>query len=189
MGKITTSDFQKGMFIEYRGEPFQIVEFQHVNPGKGSAFIRTKLKGMKSDKVIEFTYKSGEEVNEVPVNTHEMQYLYKENNSFVFMDNSSYEQLNVDKTILGNFGNFIKTGEIYQILIYEGKAIGVRVPKKVKLKVTEAEEGIKGNTVTGARKSVIVETGVSVTVPLFIKKGDLIAVNPESGEYQERVSE
>lgn len=189
MSKITTSDFQKGMFIEFRGQPHQIVEFQFVNPGKGSAFVRTKLKGIKSDKVMEFTYKSGETVEEVPVNVREMQFLYKADNNLVFMDNSNYEQINMPLTFAGNFQKFIKEGETYQVFVHEGEALGLRVPKKVKLMVSEAEEGIKGNTVTGGRKTVILETGVTISVPLFIKKGDIVAVDPETGEYQERVGQ
>lgn len=188
MSKISTSEFQKGMFIEFRGEPYQIVDFQFVNPGKGSAFVRTKLKGIKSDKVIEFTYKSGETVEEIPVNVREMQFLYKADNNLVFMDNANYEQINMDAGLAGNFSKFIKEGETYQVFVHEGQALGLRVPKKVKLLVTEAEEGVRGNTVSGARKTVILETGVNISVPLFIKKGDTIVVDPETGEYQERAS-
>ncbi len=189
MTKITTSDFQKGMFIEFRGEPYQIVEFQFVNPGKGSAFVRTKLKGLKNNKVMEFTYKSGETVEELPVNVREMQFLYKTDNNLIFMDNSNYEQLSMPLALIGNFINFIKEGETYQVFVYNGEALGLRMPKKVKLQVAEAEEGVRGNTVTGGKKTVTLETGVAISVPLFIKKGDLIAVDPETGEYQERIGQ
>lgn len=189
MSKIQTSDFQKGIFIEYKGEPHQIVEFQHVNPGKGSAFIRTKLKHLKTGRVQEFTYKSGETVDEIPINTHELQFLYKQDIKYIFMDTKTYEQYSLEKDILGNFALFLQENEIYQVLIHEGIAVGMRFPKKVRLKVTEADEGSKGNTVTGARKQVKVETGVIVTVPLFIKTGDTIAIDPETGEYLERVSQ
>lgn len=188
MSKITTSDFQKGMFIEFKDETNQIVESQHVNPGKGSAFVRTKLKNIKTGKVQEFTFKSGETVEEVPVEVHEMQYLYKENDNFIFMDRFSYEQVNLGKDTIGNFYQYLKEGEIYQILIYEGKAIGMRYPKKVKLEVINADEAVKGNTVMGAKKMVELETGVKITVPLFIKKHDLVCIDPESGEYLERVT-
>lgn len=189
MSKTTTADFQKGMFIEFRGEPNQIVEFQFVNPGKGSAFVRTKLKNVKTGKVLEFTYKSGESVEELPVNVREMQYLYKTDNQMTFMDNQSFEQMNIDKNIIGNFSHFIKEGDIFQIFVYDDQAIGMRYPKKVRLMVTDSDEGAKGNTVMGAKKMVTVETGVSVAVPLFIKKGDTIAIDPETGEYLERVSQ
>lgn len=186
MGKITTADFQKGMFIEYKDEPHQIVGLEFVNPGKGSAFIRTRLKNVKTGRVQEFTYKSGEGALEIPIEVHEMQYLYKEMDKYVFMNNRTYEQLSLLKDILGTFANFIKEGEIYQILIHNGEALGMRFPKKVRLQVTDAEEGAKGNTVMGAKKLVTVETGAQITVPLFIKKGDLIAIDPETGEYVSR---
>ncbi|OIO12889.1 elongation factor P [Candidatus Gottesmanbacteria bacterium CG11_big_fil_rev_8_21_14_0_20_37_11] len=186
MAKINTSDFQKGIFIEFKSEPHQIVDMQFVNPGKGSAFVRTKLKNIKTGKSQEFTFKSGESALQIPIEVHEMQYLYKQNDVFVFMDNNSYEQMNIAKETIGNFSNFMKEGEIYQILLFESMAVGMRYPKKVRLLVTEAEEGTKGNSVTGAKKTVILETGVQVTTPLFIKKGDVIAVDPETGEYLER---
>jgi elongation factor P len=189
MSKISTSDFQKGIFIEFKSEPHQIVEFQHVNPGKGSAFIRTKLKHLISGRVQEFTYKSGETVEQIPIATRELQYLYKENMKYIFMDNQTYEQYSLEKNILGTFSDFLQENEIYQVLIHEGNAVGMRFPKKVRLKVTFAEEGIKGNTVTGARKPVTVETGVVVNAPLFIKTGDTIAIDPATGEYLERVSQ
>lgn len=189
MTKITTSDFQKGMFIAYRNEPHQIVDLQFVNPGKGSAFIRTKLKNVKTGRVYEFTYKSGEGVEEIPVNVHEMQYLYKVDDQFVFMDRFTYEQMQLGKDIIGTFSSFLKEGDIYQIYVYESQAIGMRYPQKVRLKVTESEEAVKGNSVGGAKKMVIVETGVQIAVPLFIKKGDLISIDPQTGAYVERASQ
>lgn len=189
MSKITTSNLQKGIFIEFRGEPSQIVEFQHVNPGKGSAFVRTKLKSLKTGKVQEFTYKSGETVEEIPIEVHEMQYLYRDADNFFFMDRGSFEQISLKKDLMGGFSPYMKEGEIYQLFLYDNQPLRIRPPKKVKLRVTEAEEGAKGNTVMGAKKTVKLETGLKIDVPLFIKKGDLIAVNPETGEYLERVSQ
>lgn len=189
MGKISTSDFQKGMFIEYRNDIHQITEFQHVNPGKGSAFIRTKLRNVKSGNAFEFTYKSGESVNEVSVYTREMQYLYKDETQYYFMDKSSFEQYSLSKNLIGSFGNYLKEGTHYQIYIHDNLAIGLRYPKKVKLKVSEADEATKGNTVGGAKKTVKLESGAVIQVPLFIKKGDIIAVNPDTNEYLERVNE
>lgn len=186
MATISTADFRKGMFVIYKNEPHSIVEFQHVNPGKGSAFVRTRLKSLKTGKVQEFTYKSGESIEELPVETHEMQYLYPEAEGYVFMDNRTYDQVTVPKLLLGDFVKFMKENDTYQILIHEDKAVGVRLPKKVRLLVIEATEGAKGNTVTGATKTVVVETGAVVTVPLFIKEGELIAIDPETGSYVER---
>ncbi len=186
MGTITTAQFAKGMFVEFKGEPHQIVEFQHVNPGKGSAFVRTRLKSLKTGKVQDFTYKSGESVVEVPINTREMQYLYKEGEGYVFMDNYTYEQYTISAGLLGDYVKFLKPNDTYQILVNGETAVGIRFPKKVRLQVVEAEEGARGNTVSGATKTVVVETGAVVTVPLFIKQGETIAIDPESGTYLER---
>lgn len=188
MSKITTADFHKGMFVEFKNEPYQIVEFQHVNPGKGSAFVRTKLKGLKSGRTQEFTYKSGETVEELSILTREMQYLYKENQAYVFMDNETYEQLSVSEAVLGSYSLFLKENETYQLLVFENTIVGARFPKKVRLKVVETEDAVKGNTVSGATKSAKLETGATIQVPLFIKTGDTVGVDPETGTYQDRVS-
>lgn len=189
MGKITTSDFQKGIFIEFKGEPHQIVEFQFVNPGKGSAFVRTKLKSINSGKVQEFTFKSGDSAEEVPINVRELQYLYKTDSMFHFMDNRTYEQIVINSVIIGNFQKYIKIGETYQIMIHEDKAVGMRFPKKVRMEIVEAEDAVSGNTVSGAKKIVTVETGAQIAVPLFIKIGDIVSIDPETDEYMERVSQ
>ena len=186
MSTITTAQFRKGMFVEFKGEPHQIVEFQHVNPGKGSAFVRTRLKSLKTGKVQDFTFKSGESVVEVPVSTREMQYLYKEGDKYIFMDNFNYEQIQIPQSILSDYVQFLKQNEIYQVLVRDDEGVGVRFPKKVRLLVTQAEEGARGDTVSGAGKVVTLETGLKVTVPLFIKEGDTIAVDTETGQYLER---
>ncbi|OGG06913.1 elongation factor P [Candidatus Gottesmanbacteria bacterium RIFCSPHIGHO2_02_FULL_40_24] len=188
MAKITTSNFQKGLFIEFKNDIHQIAEFKHVNPGKGSAFVRTKLKNIRTGNTLEFTYKSGEAVKQLPVYIREMQYLYKNNSHHIFMDQKSFEQYLLSEVVTGKFGQVLKEGEIYQVYVHESDAVGIRIPKRVSLKVVEAEEGIKGNTVTGAKKTVTTETGVKVQVPLFIKKGDVISIDPESGEYLERIN-
>ncbi len=188
MSKISTADFAKGMFIEYNNEPNQIVDLTFVNPGKGSAFVRTKLKSLKTGKVVEFTYKSGEKVEEIPMEVHESQYLYREGDNFIFMDKFTYEQYELSKDVLGNFGNFVKEGDIFQIIVDDGKGVSMRFPKKVRLKVVEAEEAVSGSTMSGARKPVKLETGIEIMAPLFIKPGDSVAVDPESGQYLERVS-
>ncbi|MFC1647141.1 elongation factor P [Patescibacteria group bacterium] len=186
MSAITTSDFRKGIFIEFKKEPYQIMEFQHVNPGKGSAFIRTRLKNLKSGRVQEHTYKSGESVQKLPIITSEMQYLYKEGSEYVFMDNSSFEQYSISSGFIGNFDKYMKPNDTYQIMVWEEKPVGVRLPKKVRLTVSQADDGAKGNTATGATKTVVLETGATVTVPLFIKIGDTIAIDPETNSYLER---
>lgn len=187
MANITTAQFKKGIFIEFKGEPHQIVDMQFVNPGKGSAFVRTKLKSLKTAKVQEFTFKSGESAIEIPVETHEMQYLYKEGENYVFMENRTYEQYQLPATMLEDFVKYLKPNDVYQVLIHGDNAVGIRFPKKVWLKVIEADEGARGNTVSGGgSKLVAVETGAKVTVPLFIKVGDTIGIDPETGEYLER---
>lgn len=186
MSSITTADFRKGSVIEFKNEPHAIVEFQHVNPGKGSAFVRTRLKALKTGKVADFTYKSGETVTEIPVETHEAQYLYKEGDMYVFMDNFNYEQYHVSQSLLSAYKNYLKPNDTYQLLIHEDSCLGIRFPKKVRLLVTEASEGARGDTVAGAGKVVTVETGLRVTVPLFIKEGDTIAIDTETGQYLER---
>ena len=186
MSSITTSDFKNGIFITFKDQPHQIVEFQRVNPGKGSAFVRTRLKSLTTGKVQEFTYKSGESVEELPVETQEMQYLYPEGDDYVFMNNQTFDQVTVKGTLIGDFVKFLKPNDTYQILIHEEEAVGIRLPKKVRLLVTEATEGAKGNTMSGATKTVTVETGAIVSVPLFIKEGELIAIDPETGSYVER---
>lgn len=163
-----------------------ITDMQFVNPGKGSAFVRTKLKSLKSGKVQEFTFKSGESATELPINTREMQYLYKEGNEYIFMDNFSFEQINISEAMLDNFVKYLKPNDTYQVLVYEDQAVGIRFPKKVWLKVTEAGDGVKGNTATGATKTVTVETGAVVSAPLFIKDGDIIGIDPETNTYLER---
>lgn len=189
MSTINTADFQKGMFINFRNEPNQIIEFQFVNPGKGSAFVRTKFKNIKTGKVLEFTYKSGETVEQLPVEVHEMTFLYKADEDFVFMDKRSFEQYNLKRDILGNFANFLKEGELHQIMLYDNEPLGMRFPKKVRLKVTDADDAVKGNTVSGAKKLVTLETGTQIAAPLFIKTGDVVAVDPETGDYLSRESQ
>ncbi len=187
MSTISTADFKKGIFVIFKDEPHQIVEFQHVNPGKGSAFVRTRLKALKTGRVQEFTYKSGDSVEEYPVNTREMQYLYQDGGGFVFMDNFNYEQFTLSRELLGDYTSYLKPNDIYQVLVSGDQPVGLRFPKKVRLKVVEADEGgARGNTVGGASKAVKVETGLIVNVPLFIKEGEMIAVDPETGSYLER---
>lgn len=176
------------MFVEFKGEPHQIVEFQHVNPGKGSAFVRTRLKSFKTGRTQEFTFKSGDAMEEIIITTREMQYLYKENTNLQFMDSESFEQLSVSEEVLAQYAGFMKENEVYQMLVLNDAIVGVRFPKKVRLTVVETQDAVRGNTVSGAMKPATVETGAVVQVPLFIKNGDVIGVDPEAGVYVERVS-
>lgn len=186
MSKINTNNFEKGIFIVFRGEICQLADFQHVNPGKGSAFVRARLKNIKTGKVLDFTFKAGEDVEGVTVSTSDMQYLYKEGNNFIFMNNETFEQVGLDENIVGDSVKYIKEGESYPVMINEGNAVGIRFPKKVSLLVTEASEAVRGDTATSARKTVTLETGVQASVPMFIKQGDKIVINTETGDYVER---
>jgi len=187
MGTITTSDLKKGLCILFRETPHIVVDKTFVSPGKGSAFFRTKLKNLKTGNVLEFTFKSGEKLEEVPLEVRELQYLYQDGTNLYFLNPQTYEQLSLEKEMAGDFLKLMKEGETYQVYILENQAIALRPPLKVFLKVVRAEPGAKGNTVTGATKEVEVETGYKLQTPLFIKEGDTIAINVESGQYVERV--
>lgn len=167
-----------------------MVSVEFYSPGKGSAVVRTRLKSLKTGRVLDFTFKSGETAEELAVDTREMQYLYKTGEEYFFMNQVTFDQTSLTGEMLGDFRKFIKEGDIVQVLLYEGTPLGIRYPKKVKLKVSEADEATRGNTITGgAKKMVILETGVSVAVPLFINKGDTVVVDTETGEYVERASQ
>ena len=189
MSTIDTSFIKKGLCIIFRDAPHIVVEKTFVSPGKGSAFFRTKLKNIKSGAVIEFTFKSGEKLEEAPVEMKEYQYSYKDGEELYFIDPRTYEQITLPLEMAGDFFSLMKEGEIYQLYLLEGTAIAIRLPLKVRLKVVKADPGARGNTVTGATKEVELETGHKISVPIFIKEGDLVSVNVESGQYVERVQE
>lgn len=183
-----TNQFRKGLKIELEGIPFSIVDFQFVSPGKGGAFVRTKLKNMLNGNVIEKTFKSGDKVDKPDLEQHEFQYLYKEGDHFYFMNQANYEQVPLDAVVLGDGKDFLKEGIVAQVLFFNGKAIGVDLPTFVELKVVETDPGFKGDTVTGANKSATVETGAKVYVPLHIKEGDVIKVDTRDYSYSEKVN-
>lgn len=173
----------------FRDVPHIVVDKTFVSPGKGSAFTRAKLKNLKTNNVLEFTFKSGEKLEEAPVEVQELQYLYPEGENLNFMNPRTYEQYSLLKEMASSFFPLMKEGATYQIFTLDSQAIAIRPPLKILLKVTHAEEGAKGNTVTSATKEVELETGYKVLVPLFIKEGDTVSVNVESGQYVERVQE
>jgi len=183
-----TDQIKKGMYVEFRGEPHLVTEASFFSPGKGSAFTRTKLKGLASGKTIDFNFRSGEKVEELELITREMQYLYVDQDQAYFMDPDTFEQQSLPKSLLGKLGEFLKEGNTYQILLEGERAVSLRPPAKVKLLVTESAGAARGNTATSATKSVTVETGAKVSVPLFVKEGDIIAINTETGDYIERVT-
>jgi elongation factor P len=186
--QITTSDFRRGLYIMFRDEPYQITDLEFVNPGKGSAFFRTKLRSMKTGRVIDYTFKSGESVEDYPVITIDLQYLYRDGDHLVFMDPTTYNQHTAESGVIGDFVDFMRENDTYPIMLHDDQVVGIRPPKRIVLKVAEAEPAVRGNTASGLTKPVTLDNGVTVTAPSFIVPGDTIAVNPESREYIERVS-
>ncbi len=183
----STSDFKKGMGIKYEGNIYTIIDFQHVKPGKGGAFVRTKLKNILKGNVIDKTFRSGEKVEEIRVEKTTMQYLYAETDSLVFMDSESYEQVHVQKDAAGNILDYIKEGDNVEISMFEEKPISIEPPIFVTLKVVYAEPGVRGDTATNVTKPVEVETGAKINVPIFVNQDDFIKIDTRNGEYVERV--
>jgi elongation factor P len=187
-GVIDTSDFRKGLKIEVDGEPFEIVEFQHVKPGKGSAFVRTSIRSLLTGRLLQPTFKSGDKVGKPDIEEREMQYLYQEGDDYYFMDTRNYEQTFVNGAALGDAKNFLKENINAAIMFYNGKAIGVTLPNSVDLKVTQCDPGVRGDTVSGALKPAKLETGYTVNVPLFVNEGDVLEIDTRDGKYLTRVS-
>jgi elongation factor P len=187
-GVIDTSEFRKGMKIEIDGEPFEIIEFQHVKPGKGSAFTRTTIRSLLSGRNLEPTFKSGEKVGRPDIEEREMQYLYAQGDEFHFMDQKSFEQTYLGEKVLGDAKNFLKENINCSVMFYNGKAIGVSLPNSVELKVVKCDPGVRGDTVSGAQKPATLETGYVVNVPLFINEGDVLKIDTRSGEYLTRTA-
>jgi elongation factor P len=184
----STSEFRKGLKIELNGEPFLMVDFQHVKPGKGGAFVRTRLKSLLTGNVIDKTFRSGEKVETPDLEERAMQYLYPDGDAFVFMDNETYEQLSIQKEIMGEAINFLKENTNVMILFHNQKPIGVELPNFVELEVVKTDPGIKGDTASGGSKPATLGTGTVVQVPLFIKEGDILKIDTRDGSYIERVS-
>ena len=186
---ISVNDFKRGVVIKLDGELYSVIEYQHVKPARGAAFVRSKIRHMKKGSVVERTFRGGEKVEDVKIVKRQMQYLYEEGEDLVFMDTESYEQESIPKKAIGDALKFIKEQDMVDIAMYEGEAITVEPPQTVILKVIYAEPGLKGDTATNVLKPVKVETGAEVRVPLFINEGDMIKINTETGEYQERVKQ
>ena len=182
----STNDFKNGMTLELPDGLFTVVEFQHVKPGKGGAFVRTKLKNLKTKAVIDRTYRADERVEQAIIDKRDMQFLYREGEDYVFMDNASYEQLQVGSNQLGSSAQFMKEGDTASISTYKDAVVAVELPASVELTVTATEPGLQGDRVSGARKSATLETGIVVQVPLFIEQGELIKVDTRTGEYLTR---
>lgn len=183
---ISVNDFRTGLTIEMDGELFSVVDFMHVKPGKGAAFVRSKLKNIRTGYTMEKTFNAGEKVNLARIDTVEMQYLYKSDQDYVFMDTETYDQLTLSEESLGDSIKYLKENMIVTVQRYEGKPLGVSLPNTVELEVVETDPGFKGDTATGGSKPAKLETGAMVTVPLFINIGDLLQIDTRTGEYLRR---
>ncbi len=184
---ITTADFRNGMTIEMDGNLFNLVYFQHVKPGKGGAFVRTRLKNLKTGAVTERTFRAGEKVELAILDKRRMQFLYREGNSFFFMDTETYEQLPITQEEVGETAKFLLEGTTVEVALCDGRSVGVEPPVFVEMEVAETAPGVKGDTASGGSKPAILESGMVVNVPLFIEAGNRIKVDTRSGEYVERV--
>ena len=184
---ISAGDFRNGITIELDNNIFQIIEFQHVKPGKGAAFVRTKLKNIKSGGIIEKTFRPTEKCPQARIDRKDMQYLYSDGDLFHFMDVESYEQIALNGDDIGDVLTFVKENEMCKVCSHNGNVFAVEPPMFVELEITETEPGFKGDTATGATKPAIVETGATVHVPLFIDQGDKIKIDTRTGEYLSRV--
>ena len=184
--KTTAGSLEKGEFVELNGDPFQITKIDHNFRGRGQANLKIKLKNVQSGNTVEKTYGPSNTVERIDVDAIEMQFLYKDNANLTFMNEQTYEQYEISTESVGDLGNYFKEGQAVYILVLDGKALSVRPPNTVRLEVIEAHDAVRGYTAAGAKKMVTLETGVKVNVPLFIKKGEVIVINPETGEYMER---
>ncbi len=182
----TTADFRNGLKIEFEGGPYVIVYFQHVKPGKGGAFVRTKMKNLKTGAVLEHTFRSGDKVNKPDLEEREMQFMYKTGNQYHFMDTGSYEQIYLDEEHVGDYGNYLIENLSVKILFYRGEPIGIDLPIFIVLRIVESEPGVRGDTVSGGSKPAKLESGAVVQVPLFLNVGDKIKVDTRTGTYIER---
>lgn len=187
MPAITTNDLKNGITLELDNQLFQVVEFQHVKPGKGGAFVRSKLRNLKNGAVIDRTFNAGIRVEQAILERTEMQFLYRDGDDYVFMDTESYDQRHVPPVALGDAADYLVESMMVQIAIYRGEIVSVEIAASVELTVTETEPGIQGDRVSGARKPATLETGKVVQVPLFVNIGDRIKVDTRSGDYMTRV--
>jgi elongation factor P len=183
---ISTNDLKNGMALDLPEGLMTVVEFQHVKPGKGGAFVRTKLKNARSGAVLDRTFRADEKVALATIDKRDMQFLYREGTDYVFMDNESYDQLHVTAENVGNAVNYLKEGDTAVLPMYKDEVIGVDLPASVELEVRDTEPGIQGDRVSGARKPATLETGLVVQVPLFVNVGEKIKVDTRSGEYLSR---
>lgn len=183
---ISTTEFRNGSKLELDGEPFTIIEFQHVKPGKGGAFVRTKLKSLRSGNVIERTYRSGEKLETPDLDEREMTFLYVEGDQYTFMDTTSYEQLTFGRDLLGDSWDLIKEDMTVKLLLHKGGPIGMELPIFVELKVVKTDPGVRGDTASGGSKPATLESGATIKVPLYLDEGVVVKVDSRTREYVER---
>ena len=184
---LATSDFKNGLKIEIAGEPYTIVNFQHVKPGKGGAFVRTKIKNLRNGKVVDKTFRAGEKVGEPDVQERKMQFLYADREQLVFMDSETYDQLPFSADQVGDAKKYLIENLDVDVLFWNGNPINIELPAFIEAAVTQCDPGLKGDTAQGATKPATLETGAVVQVPLFVKEGERIRVDTRSGDYVERV--
>lgn len=183
---ISTNDFKTGLTIEIEGEVFQIVDFQHVKPGKGAAFVRSKIRNVRTGAVVERTFNAGEKLPKARIDRKEFQFLYNDGTLFYFMDMETYDQTSLDNNQLGDAVRYLKENMILSVMTFQDKPIGVDLPNFVELKVTETSPGIKGDTASGGSKPASLETGYVVQVPFFINVGDVLQIDTRTGQYIKR---
>ncbi len=183
---VSTNDLKNGMTLDLAEGLFTVVEFQHVKPGKGGAFVRTKLKNLRTGAVVDRTYRADEKLEQAIIDKREMQFLYRDGEDYVFMDSTSYEQLQVPRAALGDAASYLKEGHAVYLQMHGSDIVGVDLPAAVELSVAETEPGVQGDRVSGARKPATLETGLVVQVPLFVNPGDTIRVDTRTGEYLTR---
>ncbi|NLO21568.1 MAG: elongation factor P [Syntrophomonadaceae bacterium] len=183
---ISVNDFKTGVTVELDGAAYQVVDFQHVKPGKGAAFVRAKLKNVQTGGTVEKTFRGGEKLSKAHVDRREMQYLYNDGQDYICMDNENYEQISISKSQIGDGVKWLLENMNIQVLVFNGNIIGLELPNFVELEVKETEPGIKGDTATGATKNATLETGAVVQVPLFIEEGDKLRIDTRTGQYMER---
>ena len=183
---ISTSDFKNGMTILYEGQLYRILYFQHVKPGKGGAFVRTKLKDLNTGAIIDKTFRAGEKMEQAILETRKMQYLYKDEH-YNFMDTETYEQIHLNEELLEDQKDYLMENMELFVVFYKGKPISIELPITIESKVIETEPGVKGDTVSSSFKPAVIETGAKIMVPLFIDTGDIIKVDTRTGEYITRV--
>ena len=186
---ISAGEFRNGVTMEYERNIYQILEFQHVKPGKGAAFVRTKLKNLVSGAVVEKTFRPTEKMPKAHIDRKDMTYLYNDGELYNFMDVETYDQIAISASEVGDTLKFVKENEVVKVLSYQGSVFGIEPPLFVELEVTETEPGFKGDTATGATKPAVVETGAQVNVPLFISEGEIIKIDTRTGEYLGRVTD